>query len=106
MFDFFFSAFYSSTICVTSSSDQRVSLTPAAISAEPARLAEIGGVGNAMATILKIVQAVALRLTREQVVEDDVIKDWRQIPDCMRARLAYKDTEEVCVLYLMPKGLP
>ncbi|MCP5366854.1 MAG: DNA repair protein RadC [Hyphomicrobiales bacterium] len=70
------------------------------ISAEPAELQEVAGVGEAVVATLKVVQAAALRLGREQVMNKPVLSSWHQLMDYCRASMAYEKVERFRVLYL------
>ncbi|MEE3100276.1 MAG: DNA repair protein RadC, partial [Pseudomonadota bacterium] len=76
-----------------------------AISAPPARLAEVSGVGDAVVQELKIVEAAAHRLARSRVIGKDAIQTWAQLVDYCRARLAHEATEQFRVLYLDRKNI-
>ena len=75
------------------------------ISAEPAALMEEKGAGDAVAVALKAVQAAALRLLREQVMERPVLANWRALMDYCRAAMAYEPGERFRVLYLNRKNV-
>ncbi len=74
------------------------------ISADPARLKRVPGVGEAVITELKIVQAAALRLLRERAYKRTVFNGWRDLIDYCRAAMAYKDREEFRILFLDTKN--
>ncbi len=75
------------------------------ISAEPAALTEEKGAGDAVAVALKAVQAAALRLLREQVMERPVLANWQALMDYCRAAMAYEPGERFRVLYLNRKNV-
>jgi len=70
------------------------------ISAEPADLSEVDGVGDAVVATLKTVQAAALRLGQEQVMNKPVLSSWHQLIDYCRASMAYEKVERFRILYL------
>jgi len=70
------------------------------ISAEPERLAEVAGVGEAAIAQLKVVQAAAQRLARGRVLEREVIGSWQALLDYCRATMAYAKTEQFRILFL------
>ena len=74
------------------------------ISATPKRLAEVPGVGDAVITELKVVQAAALRLMREQVRRRVVFSGWSDLIAYCRAAMAYKEREEFRILFLDTKN--
>jgi DNA repair protein RadC len=75
-----------------------------AISAEPRALAEVAGVGEAAIAALKTVQAAALRLARESVMQRPVLGNWQKLIDYCRASMGYETTERFRVLYLNRKN--
>jgi DNA repair protein RadC len=71
-----------------------------AISAAPARLAEIKGIGSAAITELRIVQAAANRLARGQVRKRPVLSSWSSVLDYCRTTMAFAEKEQFRVLFL------
>lgn len=74
------------------------------LSAGPARLTAVTGVGEAVATELKIVEAAAHRLARGRVLARPVLSGWEDLLTYCRTALAHRETEEVRVLYLDRKN--
>ncbi len=70
------------------------------ISAEPAALAEVKGIGESAVATLKVVRAAALRLLSGQVMERPVLANWDKLMDYCRASMAYGSTEQFRILYL------
>jgi DNA repair protein RadC len=70
------------------------------ISAPPARLAEVKGVGEAAITEFKIVHAAASRLTRGQLQKRPVLSSWSSVLDYCRTTMAFADKEQFRVLFL------
>lgn len=70
------------------------------LSAEPERLMEIKGVGEAVATEIKIVHAAALRLTRGQVANRPVLASWKAVLEYIHAAMAFDGIERFRVLFL------
>jgi DNA repair protein RadC len=70
------------------------------ISASPARLAEVDGLGEAAITELKIVQAGASRLARGEVKRRPVLTSWSAVLDYCRTAMAFADREQFRVLFL------
>ena len=60
----------------------------------------VPGVGDAVATELKIVEAAAHRLARSRVMEKQVISSWDQLLDYCRTSMGHRETEQFRVLYL------
>ena len=74
------------------------------LSAPPARLAEVAGVGPAVVTELKIVEAAAQRLARARVMHRPVISSWSALIDYCHTAMAHRETEQFRVLYLDRKN--
>lgn len=73
---------------------------PEVISAPPARLAEVKGMGAAAITELKLVHAAAIRLARGQVQKRPVLSSWSNVIDYCRATMAFAEKEQFRVLFL------
>lgn len=73
---------------------------PEVISAPPARLAEVKGVGDAAITELKLVHAAAGRLARGQLQKRPVLSSWPSVIDYCRTTMAFADREQFRVLFL------
>jgi DNA repair protein RadC len=73
---------------------------PEVLSAPPARLAEIKGIGDAAITELKIVQAAASRIARGQIQKRLVLSSWSSVIDYCRTAMAFADKEQFRVLFL------
>ena len=76
-----------------------------AISAPRARLAEVPGVGDAVITELKIVEAAAHRLAQARVLGREVLSSWDALMTYCKTAMAHRDTEEFRVLYLDRKNV-
>jgi DNA repair protein RadC len=70
------------------------------LSAPPARLNEVKGLGEAAITELKAVEAAAHRLTRGQVIRRPVLSSWSAVLDYCRTAMAFADKEQFRVLFL------
>jgi len=70
------------------------------VSAPDPRLLEQTGVGDAVVTELKIVEAAAQRLARARVIRRSVISSWDALLDYCRTTMAHRDTEHFRVLFL------
>jgi DNA repair protein RadC len=64
------------------------------------RLKDISGVGDAVVTELKIVEAAAHRMARARVMQRHVISSWAAILDYCHTTMAHRETEQFRVLYL------
>ena len=74
------------------------------LSAEPERLMEVRGVGESVATEIKIVNAAAMRLLRGEVLNRPVLNTWNAILDYVRAAMAFSDNEQFRILFLDKKN--
>lgn len=75
------------------------------ISAPAARLAEIVGVGEAVITELKIIEAAAHRLARSKVIARPVISSWDAVLDYCHTTMAHRSKEQFRVLFLDRKNI-
>lgn len=75
------------------------------LSAPPARLAEVSGVGQAVVQELKIVEAAAQRLARSRVMHRPVLTSWDALLDYCHTAMAHREIEEFRVLYLDRKNV-
>ncbi len=74
------------------------------LSAPPARLAAVEGVGPAVVLELKVVEAAAQRLARARVMHRPVISSWTALIDYCHTAMAHRETEQFRVLYLDRKN--
>lgn len=75
-----------------------------AISAPPARLREIDGVGVSVVTEFKIIQEAAIRLAQERVLNRPVLSSWNAVVDYCKASMAYSSKEQFRILFLDRKN--
>ena len=75
------------------------------ISAEPAQLGQIEGVGPAIIAELKIVEASAQRLARSKVMNRPVLTSWAALIDYCHTAMAHAPIEQFRVLYLDRKNV-
>jgi DNA repair protein RadC len=74
------------------------------LSAPVSRLIEVKGVGDAVITELKIIEAAAQRLARSRILKQHVISSWDAVLDYCHITMAHRDTEQFRVLYLDRKN--
>ena len=74
------------------------------VSAEPARLMEVDGVGEVTAAAIKTVQASALRMAQSTVLNRPTLSSSAALIDYCTARMAYNKIEQFRVLYLDRKN--
>lgn len=72
--------------------------------AAPNRLTEVPGVGPAVVTELKIVEAAAQRLARARVINRAVLSGWDALLDYCHTAMAHRETEHFRVLFLDRKN--
>lgn len=70
------------------------------ISADPASLRTMPGLGEVSVVALKVARAAAIRLAKVEVLNRPVIASWTQLIDYCRVAMAHKGVEEFRVLYL------
>lgn len=74
------------------------------VAAPDARLKEIDGVGDAVTTDFKIIQAVALRLGQEALREKTILSSWSSVLAYCRTTMAYEKREQFRILFLDRKN--
>jgi DNA repair protein RadC len=74
------------------------------LGAPEAHLAEVEGVGPAVALDLKTVLAAAQRLTRGRVRGKQVLGSWSQVIEYCRAAMAFAEREQFRILFLDKKN--
>ncbi|MCH7544106.1 MAG: DNA repair protein RadC [Proteobacteria bacterium] len=75
------------------------------ITADVKELVAVKGVGENTAVALKTIQAAAIRLAREQIMNKPVISSWQKLLDYCRASMAFAKTEEFRVMFLDRKNV-
>jgi DNA repair protein RadC len=75
------------------------------LSANAEALMRVDGVGETVAAAIRIAQATALRLLRNDIVEQPILASWQALLDYLRADMAYIGIERVRVLHLNSKNL-
>jgi DNA repair protein RadC len=75
------------------------------LSAAPARLTEVSGVGPAVALHLKVVEATAHRMARARVINRPALSSWDALLDYCHTAMAHRDVEQFRVLYLDRKNV-
>jgi DNA repair protein RadC len=74
------------------------------VSAEPERLMEVKGVGPAVVTEIKLIQAAALRLSRGAVIQRPILSSWQAIIDYCHAAMAFSEIESFRLLFVDKKN--
>jgi DNA repair protein RadC len=75
------------------------------LSADPEAIMRNGKVGDKAAAALKIVQATALRMLREEVKSAPVLSSWQALLDYLRVDMAFMATERVRILHLNTRNM-
>lgn len=75
------------------------------VTAPVQRLRDVSGVGDAVITELKIVEASAHRMARSRVIQRHVISSWDAVLDYCHTTMAHRDTEQFRVLFLDRKNV-
>lgn len=75
------------------------------LSAPISILRQMHGVGDAVITELKVVEAAAHSLARARVVRREVISSWDALLDYCRTTMAHRNTEQFRVLFLDRKNI-
>jgi DNA repair protein RadC len=75
------------------------------LTATTARLQSVDGVGPAVVTELKIVEAAAQRMARSRVMNRPVLSSWQDLLDYCHTAMAHREIEQFRVLYLDRKNV-
>ena len=75
------------------------------LSAPPARLAAVQGVGPAVVVELKLVEAAAQRMARARILHRPVLSGWDALLDYCHTAMAHREIEQFRVLYLDRKNV-
>lgn len=75
------------------------------MAAPPARLLDVNGVGKAVVEQIKIMEAVAHRMARAQVMQKPVLSSWDALLAYLQTALAHQGTEHFRVLFLDRKNV-
>lgn len=75
------------------------------ITAPVERLEEITGIGPAVITDLKVLEAAAHRMARARVMQRQVISGWDAVLDYCHTTMAHRETEQFRVLFLDRKNV-
>jgi DNA repair protein RadC len=75
------------------------------ITAEPARLASVKGVGEAVIVELKVIEAAAQRMARARVMNRPVLSSWDALIDYCHTAMAHRQTEQFRILFLDRKNV-
>lgn len=75
------------------------------VTAAPARLAQVAGVGEAVVQDLKILEAAAQRMMRARVMHRPVLSSWDALLDYCHTAMAHRETEQFRILFLDRKNV-
>lgn len=75
------------------------------VSASPARLQMVKGVGDAVVLELKIVEASAQRLMRAKVMNRPLLSSWDALLDYCHTAMSHRETEQFRILFLDRKNV-
>jgi len=75
------------------------------ISADPAALRCVDGIGEAAVVALKTVQAAAIRLSQGEIMDRPVLTTWDKLMQYCRASMAYEKSEQFRILFLNKKNV-
>ena len=74
------------------------------ISASPAALRQVDGVGESVICALKLAEAMAARLARAKVINRPVLSSWHALLDYCHTAMAHREAEHFRVLFLDRKN--
>ncbi len=76
----------------------------AVLSAEPNRLKDVKGIGDTAAAQIKIAQAAAIRMLKEEHKSKPVLSNWHSLMDYLRVSMGHLKVEQFRVLFLNAKN--
>jgi len=74
------------------------------ISAPAKRLSEISGIGDAVITNLKLVEAAAQKLALGKIMDQPILSNWQALVDYCQIQLGHQKNEQFRVLFLDRKN--
>jgi len=74
------------------------------LAAPATRLMEVPGIGEAVVSALKVVEAAAVRMARGRTIDQPIIGSWDKLLEYCRAAMSFRTTEEFRVLFLDKKN--
>ncbi len=75
------------------------------LSASTSRLTDVRGVGAAVASDLKLIEAAAHRMAQSRILQLPVLSSWDALLDYCRTAMAHLETEQFRVLFLNRKNV-
>ncbi len=75
------------------------------VSAPPARLRDVKGVGETVILHLKVLEASAQRMMRARVMHRPVLSSWDALLDYCHTAMAHRETEQFRILFLDRKNV-
>jgi DNA repair protein RadC len=75
------------------------------MAASPARIKDVKGAGQAVIEQLKIMEAVAHRMARAQVIQKPILSSWDSLLGYLQTAMAHQQIEQFRVLYLDRKNV-
>ncbi len=75
------------------------------LTVNPSRLSMVKGVGDAVITELKIVEAAAHRMMRSKVMNRPILTSWDALVDYCHTAMAHRETEQFRILFLDRKNV-
>jgi DNA repair protein RadC len=75
------------------------------VTATPARLMKVKGIGEAVVQDLKIIEAAAQRMMRSRVMNQPILSSWDALLDYCHTAMAHRETEQFRILFLDRKNV-
>lgn len=75
------------------------------LAASADEICKVNGVGQAVATEIKLIEAAAHRMARSKVIKKPVISSWHALIDYCHTVMAHRETEQFRVLYMDTKNV-
>jgi DNA repair protein RadC len=74
------------------------------VGASPERLKEVPGIGDAVATEIKLIHAASLRLAKGGISQRTLLSSWTAVLDYCHAAMAFAEREQFRILFLDKKN--
>jgi DNA repair protein RadC len=75
------------------------------ITAEPAELKKIEGVGDVAVTALKTIRDAAMRLSQDEIIGRPVLSSWQSLLDYCRVAMGHEKNEQFRIFFLNRKNV-
>lgn len=75
------------------------------LNADPSLLTQISGVGPAVISTFRLFRETIAKVTKEQIMETNIISSWDKLIEYVRSTMGYNATEQLRILFLNNKNM-